>query len=363
MVSRRLLVPLSAFAILCSGSVFAQGGRGQAPADANARKLNDVQRREFLASNKLADDAMTGQAAPNDLSLSWVRSDVLKASDNKQFVPFAVSIDASKLTGGAAWVYWRVAPKGATIEVAPPPSKDDKDKGAKSAPPRVAYPFEDLGPVELAAGQPVTRITRSFTVVAGDYDVYVLVKEPTPEKPVKNAPPPKVALIKQTVTVPDFWNGELNTSSVIVAERIDPLPAPLSPAQQALRPYALGPIELVPTSETKFTKKAELQPFLLVYNPKTDAVTNKPDIMVEFNFFSKDPAGAEKPFNHTAPQILNASTLSPAFDLAAGHQLPAGQAVPLASFPEGSYRLEIKITDKIANKSITRDVNFSVSGS
>jgi hypothetical protein len=47
----------------------------------------------------------------------------------------------------------------------------------------------------------------------------------------------------------------------------------------------------------------------------------------------------------------------------AGHQLQAGQAVPLTSFPEGDYRLEIKVTDKLANKSLTRDVNFSVSGS
>ena len=37
--------------------------------------------------------------------------------------------------------------------------------------------------------------------------------------------------------------------------------------------------------------------------------------------------------------------------------------MPLASFPEGDYRLEIKITDKLANKSLTRDVNFSVAGS
>jgi hypothetical protein len=37
--------------------------------------------------------------------------------------------------------------------------------------------------------------------------------------------------------------------------------------------------------------------------------------------------------------------------------------VPLGSFPEGDYRLEIKITDKAATKSLTRDVKFSVAGS
>jgi len=40
-----------------------------------------------------------------------------------------------------------------------------------------------------------------------------------------------------------------------------------------------------------------------------------------------------------------------------------GQTIPLASFPEGDYRLEIKITDKLATKSVTRDVKFSVSAS
>jgi len=56
-------------------------------------------------------------------------------------------------------------------------------------------------------------------------------------------------------------------------------------------------------------------------------------------------------------------TLPPQFDLAAGHQLQSGQAVPLASFPEGDYRLEIKVTDKIANKTLTREINFTVTPS
>ena len=203
------------------------------------------------------------------------------------------------------------------------------------------------------------RIQRSFTVPAGAYDIYVAVKEPSSQ--AKNAPPAKSSVIKQTVTVPDFWNNELTTSSVIVAQRIDPLPAPLTPQQQIDRPYALGGIEIVPVNDLKMSKKVELQTFMIIYNPKTDSM-NKPDVLVEYNFYAK-AAGAEKFFNKTTPQNLNAQTLPPQFDVAAGHQLQAGQGVPLASFPEGDYRLEIKVTDKIANKSLTRDVNFTVSGS
>ena len=47
----------------------------------------------------------------------------------------------------------------------------------------------------------------------------------------------------------------------------------------------------------------------------------------------------------------NATTLPPAFDMSLGHQLQTGQAVPLASFPAGDYRLEIKVTDKLCRRS------------
>ena len=150
------------------------------------------------------------------------------------------------------------------------------------------------------------------------------------------------------------------------------MPAPLTPQQQADRPYALGTMEIVPVADTKFTKKSELSTFMLIYNPKVDA-NNKPDVVVEYSFCQVaagtehkegEPCKAgEKFFNKTNPQALNAQTLPPQFDMAAGHQLQSGQAVSLAPFPEGQYRLEIKVTDKVSNKTLVRDVNFSVSAS
>jgi hypothetical protein len=262
--------------------------------------------------------------------------------------------------------YWRVVAKGAAD---PPPAaaatgkKDDKKKDDKKDDKKKPdFAYEDVTFVPLAGAANPMRISRSFTVPAGPYDIYLVAKEPTPEKAPKNAPPPKMSLLKQTVNVPDFWNGELNTSSIIIAQRIDPLAAPLTPQQQADRPYALGGMEIVPALDTRFTKKSELSTFMLIYNPKVDA-NNKPDVSVEYNFYQKQAGQPEKFFNKTNPQNLNAQTLPPQFDLAQGHQLQSGQAVPLASFPEGEYRLEIKVTDKIANKTLTREVNFTVNPS
>jgi hypothetical protein len=307
------------------------------------------------------DSVAAGQPAPNDLKLTWVHEDMLKAQGNKEYVPFTVAIDPSQLSGNVA-LYWRVVAQGAAPAAAPATQKkDDKDKDKDKK--KSDYAYEDISFVPITAGQNPMRISRSFTVPAGTYDVFVVAKEPTPEKPPKNAPAPKMSVLKQTVTVPDFWDtSELNTSTVIIASRIDPLPAPLTPQQQADRPYALGSMEIVPAFDTKFTKKNELSTFMLIYNPKVDSA-NKPDVTVEYNFYQKPAGQPEKFFNKTSPQNLNAQTLPPNFDFAAGHQLQTGQAVPLASFPEGDYRLEITVTDKIANKSLKRDVNFTVSPS
>jgi hypothetical protein len=355
MIRRQAIILGYAATFLFSAGLLAQQAAPQ------QRKTTDAEKKEILTVVKIVDDAAAGTATPNEVSLAWVSDDLLKAQGNKQYVPFNISVDPAKIAGGKLSLYWRVVSKdpAAAAPAAAPANgkKDDKKPAGKPE-----YAYEDLNLITIPSGQTAPmRVSRSFTVAPGAYDVFVVAKEPTPEKPKKDTPAPKVSVLKQSVTVPDLWNGELNTSSVIVAERIDPLPAPLTPQQQSERPYALGTMEIVPVPSTKFTKKAELSTFLLIYNAKTDAA-NKPDVSVEYNFYVKQ-AGGEKFFNKTQPQNLNAQTLPPQFDFAQGHQLQSGQAVPLASFPAGDYRLEIKIVDKISNKTLTRDVNFSVSES
>jgi hypothetical protein len=342
-------------ALVFSAGIFAQ--------KKDEKKESEDQKRETQAVIKIVDDVVAGQPAPNDFAATWVHEDFMKAQGNKQYAPFTVTIDPAKATAanGTVTFYWRVVSKDAPPPPPPPPDpkdakKDDKDKKNVK---RQEFAYEDRGFVPLSGQSAPMRITRSLTVPAGSYDVYVAVKEATSQQ--KNAPAPKASVIKQSLTVPDFWNGELTASSVIVAQRIEPLAAPLTPQQQIERPYALGTLEIVPVTELKFKKQSELQTFMLIYNPKTDG-SNKPDVSVEYNFYAKS-AGTEKFFNKTSPQNLNAQTLPPQFDVSAGHQLQAGQAVPLASFPEGDYRLEIKVTDKLGNHSLTRDVNFTVSGS
>src|SRR2546421_230362 len=80
--------------------------------------------------------------------------------------------------------------------------KDDKKKSD--------FAYEDISFVPVQPGQTSTKIARSFTVPAGSYEVFLVAKEPTPDKAPKNAPPPKASVLKRSIDVPDFWNGELN---------------------------------------------------------------------------------------------------------------------------------------------------------
>jgi hypothetical protein len=346
MVNRRGLTLAAAAVMVLSAVLGAQ--------KKDDKKQSDAQRKETLDIVKLADGAAAGQPMTNDFNLAWAHEDYLKATGNKEYVPFTLTYDASKIATPGVALYWRVVPKDAAA-AAPPPAangkKDDKDKDKDKK--AAKYPYEDINFIMPGMG----RLSRAFTVSAGTYDVYVILREQP--STAKNAPAPKVSEIKQTLTVPDFWSSELTTSSVIVASRIEPLQAPLSPNEQAERPYALGAMEVVPALDSKFTTKQELSIFMLIYNPKTDPM-NKPDVTVEYNFYQKPAGAAEKFFNKTSPQELNAKTLPAAFDMSLGHQLQTGQAVPLASFPAGDYRLEIKVTDKLAMKTVTRDVNFTV---
>jgi hypothetical protein len=55
--------------------------------------------------------------------------------------------------------------------------------------------------------------------------------------------------------------------------------------------------------------------------------------------------------------------MGPGFDPRGAQPVMAGQVIPLGVFQEGEYRLAILITDVLAGRSISRDVQFTVGSS
>ncbi|MGE5813425.1 MAG: hypothetical protein ACM36C_02965 [Acidobacteriota bacterium] len=351
----RAAVPLM-MVLLVPAFVVAQNDKKQDKKQ--LEKEQQARRAQYLAMAKIVDAAMA--QAPAESGVKWATDFSLKAQENKTYVPFTISVDPAKLNAGPTVMYLRVVEKGATAPAPTGADKEKKDEKEAQATPVTMPPFEDLHTVQLkagASGQPMS-VSRAFAVPTGDYDVYVALAEQTGQPSKDKAAIGRTAVLKHTMTVPDYWGTELTTTPIMVAEKVEQLSAPLSQDQQLERPYVLGNMEIAPAPDNVLSKKEELSLLFLIYNVQVNEA-GKPDVDVDYRFNQKT-GDTEKFFNRTQPQQFNASTLPPQFDVRAGHQVVGGQTVPLASFPEGEYRLEIKINDKLANKSITRDVKFTV---
>jgi hypothetical protein len=143
---------------------------------------------------------------------------------------------------------------------------------------------------------------------------------------------------------------------VILAERVDQLPAAITPDQQSSIPTRSGR----PRSSSRLiasSKSQELIVLLQIYNPML--TPEKFNLEATYTFYRQD-AGTEKRFNSTEPQVFSSDTMGAGFDPSGNSSIQAGQGVPLQSFPEGPFRLEIKITDKMSAKVLTQNVTFTV---
>ena len=334
MAIRRVLAVVVALAFLGSSVAAAQ----TAPKK-DDRKRSKQEQQEIEQVVKLVDGVMAGQPAPTDVTMT-LEPFFMKSQEARTFVPFILKVNNAPAAPAA--LYIRV--------VNPSAQPDPKAK-------KVEYPWDDIHfiPAEKVA----PTLHRVFMAPAGTYDVYVAYKERTPEKNAPRNFVPKVGVLKTQVTVPDYYNGELNTSTILVAEKVNMLSAPISMDDARERPFVFGMQELIPASDMEFKKSEELSIFFQVYNAGLDP-SGKPNLTLEYEFH-RNEGGTEKFFNKTNPQQVNATNLPPQFD-PAKFPVPGGITVPLSSFAEGDYRLNIKITDKAAGKTLSRDIKFTVKG-
>jgi hypothetical protein len=167
---------------------------------------------------------------------------------------------------------------------------------------------------------------------------------------------PKTAVVTQDLSVPNL-NKELTTSSIILANALNPAPEQLSAQQQLEQPFTFSGYKVEPSFGKPIPQSGELMFVFFIYNEGV-ASTGKPDLDVDYLFYR---ANEEKPFTKLATQSFNATTLPGQFDLKAGHQVFVGQGIPVkGAIAPGDYRMEIKVSDKTNNQSITRNLAFTV---
>lgn len=355
MIIRRALalVAVVAFVVTSSPLLAQRNNDTRKPPQRSKTEQADVE-----ALVRMVDGVSAGvQPAPADIPITWDSHHFVKGQDGITYLPFNLTIDRSKLPKGDVALYVRLVDKAAAAAapVAAPTAKPEgNNKDAKNQPPpRSVYPWDNITFLEIPADG---KLSRAIALKAGQYEAFIALKEKGTDQ--KNAPPSKLGLLRRELVIPDFTVAELATSSVLVASSIEVLTAPLGPAQQEANPYTFGPMKIGLSGDGKFAKGGELNLVFWIYGAGA-ASGGKPDVQIDYAFHQKLAEG-EKYFNRTQPQVLNAQSLPPEFDVAAGHQLPGTLTVPLASFPSGDYRLEIKVTDKTSGKTVVQNVSFTV---
>lgn len=282
---------------------------------AQGRQLTKDEEREAKAISSALTNAFQGKPVTNDLGLTWVRSDALQAQADKSIIAFGLTVDAAKAPSGKVFMLWRVLPAGA----------DPKDK-------KLAPIFENFSTAELEGAKPF--LGRLFLAPAGKVDILIGAHEYVEGKASKTP----ISVIRQTVDVPALAGGEFMVSGLYLFKP-KKYSAPLSDIME--HPYGTPEEENLPLTNPSLTKAEGLHVNGMVFN-----ATGR--VAVEYAAFKE---GASEPAKRWA-----AADIDPA-----RQGIP--DRVPLTDFEPGNYRLEIKLTDKGSNKTLTENLPFSVSGS
>jgi hypothetical protein len=318
-------------------------------------RRSQAEQRDIQALVQLVDAVVAGkQPPPSDIPVAWVGNHFVRGAEGATYIPYTVSLEGAKTAAPGAAFYVRAVSKSAAP--APPPEHQTPNQRGNQAPQAPMYPWDDIQFFNVPADG---QVSRAMMLKPGEYDVFIALKERSPDQPQRNQPPAKAGFLRQSITVPDYAGPQLAISTPIIAMSVDPLQTPLSPEDQRANPYTFGgALRVVPSRDMKFKTSGE---FLMVFWVYGQPPSGKPDVQVEYNFHHKTAEG-EKYFNKAQPQVFNASTLPPNFDFAAGHQLMSIFGVPLKSFPAGEYRVEFTVIDKRTGGKLTQNVTFTTEG-
>ena len=152
-----------------------------------------------------------------------------------------------------------------------------------------------------------------------------------------------VATHQSNLEVPDFYDPGLQMSSVILSDRLDPAPEGSDPGRT---PFVFGRWLLVPNLAPDLDPSREISLYFQVYNARRDPVTHLPLLDVSYRFYALHQGRFEP--------------LSEAVVLTGQTSEVHAYAVPLRTFPPGSYMVRTEVRDALAGASTFRETLFRI---
>ncbi|HUZ46338.1 MAG TPA: GWxTD domain-containing protein [Terriglobia bacterium] len=145
------------------------------------------------------------------------------------------------------------------------------------------------------------------------------------------------------IVVPQYSSDKLSSSSLILADDIQPLPT----SEVGSGPFVIGGTKVRPSVNQTFTQKQNLGIYMQVYNLGLDSKTHKPVANIDYRIL-KDG----KPILNQTEQAASIKD--------SAEQVTLEKTLPVHLLQPGKYTLQIKITDKIKNQTDTQTTDFQV---
>lgn len=147
----------------------------------------------------------------------------------------------------------------------------------------------------------------------------------------------KTGVIKQGFVVPKYPEGDLATSSLIMATRLEPLNGRMPTGQ-----FVLGSLKVIPNATGVFRQDQTMGVYMQVYNVSIDQATLRPSVDIEYIISQKEKEVTR--IKEDGKGGLGSLT---------SQQITLARLIPLKDLKPGFYDLSVAIKDQVAGKTIT----------
>ncbi len=147
------------------------------------------------------------------------------------------------------------------------------------------------------------------------------------------------------IFVPKFEGEDLQASTVILANYIQPVP----PTYDQLEQFVIGDMKVQPNVKSEYVNGQVLIPYLQVYNTAYDQTTLEPSLQISYLIKSGDKVVRDIE-----------DTKGKTVQFTSGQRVVVIAQIPVKDIPVGKYSLEIKVLDRITNKALTTNADFQV---
>jgi len=263
-----------------------------------------------------------------------VRADFVKVTSDTVLVPVTVSIKNKDLTfvnkegvqRGTANIFGRVT----------------------NLTGRIMQTFEDTVQVDVPAELLPKAVEHSsiywkaVPLRPGRYRLDLVVKDVNGDR---------VGTWSRGVLVPEYSEDKLATSSLILADQMEKVPA----KSVGTGSFVIGNTKVRPAvapsdgKPTVFKRNQRLNFWMQVYNLTVDEKTHKPSATVEYDVIN---TATNKPVIHTVESTEQMGNI--------GDQVTLEKSVSASGLQPGIYRLSIKVNDNLSKQTVDPSATFAV---